>query len=271
MTRRPMLVPLLPLVLVCVALAACGSDSDGAGDTTSAPPSSAAERSGELDGRTYESTGVEGHDLVEGSTVLLTFEDGTLSIVAGCNTISGAYSLDGGTLALDGEARTTMMGCDQPLADQDTWLTEWFTAGVTVTETDGGLQLEGDGVTMDLVAGGDEVDSPLVGVTWTLETISTSDTSSNVPASVDAPTIVFAEDGSVALTLGCNTGNSTVTTSGDTLSFTPVAATRMACEQEAMDVEAAVTAVLDGDVTFTIEGDRLTLTKGSDSLTYAGA
>ncbi|MHB1137367.1 MAG: META domain-containing protein [Microthrixaceae bacterium] len=262
------------LVLACLAVAACGSDSDS-GDTTApdstAPVTTVAEGSGGLDGQSFESTTVEGHELVEGSTVLLTFEDGTLSVIAGCNTISGAYSLQGGTLAFEGEPRMTMMGCDQALADQDTWLGGWLTAGVAVTETDGGLQLEGDGVTMDLVAGGEEVDAPLVGVTWTLETISTDATSSNVPASVTAPTIEFAADGTVALTLGCNNGNSTVTTSGDTLTFTVVASTRMACEDDAMTVEAAVTAVIDGEVTFSIDGDRLTLTKGTSSLTYVGA
>ncbi len=267
---------ILPLVIACVALAACGSDSDGESGTTTtttAAAPSGSSGSSELDGRTFESTSVTGHDLVDGSTVQLSFDDGNLSVSAGCNTISAAYTLEGGTLQFDGDARTTMMGCDDPLAEQDAWLTEWFTAGVAVTETDGGLQLEGDGVTMDLRVGGDvgEGGAPLVGVTWTLETISADGTSSNVPASVTAPTLEFADDGTVTLTLGCNSGSATTTTSGDTITFGPVMSTKMACDDAAMTVEASVLAVLDGEVTSTIDGDRLTLTKGTSSLTYAGA
>ena len=262
------------LAAVCLVVTACGSESDGdaASDTTtSESTTTVAAASGELDGRSYESVAVTGRDLVEGSAVVLSFEDGNMSVVAGCNTTSGAYSLEDGTLTLEGDARSTMMGCDQALADQDTWLTEWFSAGVTVTETAGGLTLEGDGVTIEFGVGGDELAAPLVGAVWTLETISTDGTASSVPASVEAPTLEFLADGNVNATTGCNTGGTSVTTGDGTLTFEPMRMTMMACEGDTAAVETAVTTTLEGEVTYTIEGNQLTLTKGATSLVYAGA
>jgi heat shock protein HslJ len=263
------------LAALCLVVAACGSESDGdAGSdttTTSESTTTVAAASGELDGRSYESVSITGRELVEGSTVVLSFEDGDVSVVAGCNTTSGAYSFEDGTLTLEGDARSTMMGCDDALSEQDAWLTEWLSAGVTVTETDDGMTLEGDGVTIELVAGGDELAAPLVGAVWTLETISTDGTASNVPASVQAPTLEFLANGDVNATTGCNTGGTSVTTGEGTMTFGPMRLTMMACEGDAGSVEAAVTTTLDGEVTYTIEGNQLTLTKGDTSLVYAGA
>ena len=47
------------------------------------------EAAADLDGTTYESTSVEGHDLVPGEPVRLVFEDDTMSVSAGCNTLFG--------------------------------------------------------------------------------------------------------------------------------------------------------------------------------------
>lgn len=261
------------LAVAALGLSACGSDSDetsssskdGATTTTAAPASSS-----DLDGSTYVSTSVMGHDLVDGTAITLTFTDGDLSIVAGCNTMSGAYTLDGDTLQLDGQSRTTMMGCEQPLMDQDQWIVTWLSDGVDMSLTDTGLTLTGGDVSVAFAKGGDEVPSDLVGPTWTLETTTTAGAASSVPASVQAPTLVFNEDGTVNVFAGCNTGSTTATASGTTLTFTPMALTRMACEEPASSIETTVTAVLDGDVAYTIEGNQLTLTNGDTALTYAG-
>ena len=47
--------------------------------------------------------------------------------------------------------------------------------------------------------------------------------------------------------------------------------TKMACNGEPQAVETAVLAVLDGDVTFAIEGAQLTLTKATQGLVYRAA
>ncbi len=53
-----------------------------------------ASASPDLDGREFVSTQVDGHDLVADSTIRISFEDGSLSINAGCNTMFGAYTVE---------------------------------------------------------------------------------------------------------------------------------------------------------------------------------
>src|SRR3954470_7514430 len=82
-------------VLVGLLVTACGGgSSSSAGDVPGSAPTKA-----DLDGSAFASTSVEGHDLVAGSTVRLTFEDGSLSANAGCNTMTGSYDVTDGRLA----------------------------------------------------------------------------------------------------------------------------------------------------------------------------
>ena len=95
----------------------------------------------DLDGRTYTSTEVRGHDLVAGSQVTLTFEDGRVSAQAGCNTMNGAATWDDGTLDVTGPMASTMMACEQALMEQDQWLSSFLTSSPA---------LEADGQTLTL-------------------------------------------------------------------------------------------------------------------------
>ena len=114
------------VLLLVSAVAGCADDSDD-GATPSPPSSSSspAEATGAaldpaaLDGASYTSTSVEGHELVPGSAIDLTFEGDTMSVWAGCNTLFGGYGVDGSTLAWSSEPAATMMMCEPELAEQD--------------------------------------------------------------------------------------------------------------------------------------------------------
>lgn len=117
-----------PLVLIAavagvLSLGACGDSSP------------------DLDGRSYTSTEVRGHDLVAGSTVTLAFEDGRISANAGCNTMNGAATWNGGTLDVAEPLASTMMGCEEELAAQDQWLSSFLTSSPA-------LKVEGDTLTL---------------------------------------------------------------------------------------------------------------------------
>jgi len=120
-SRRARLV--LLAVVAVLSLGACGD---------SAP---------DLDGRSYTSTEVRGHDLVAGSTVTLTFEDGRISANAGCNTMNGSATWDGGTLDVAEPMASTMMACEDDLAAQDQWLSSFLTSSPA-------LEVEGDTLTL---------------------------------------------------------------------------------------------------------------------------
>ena len=223
------------------ALAAC---TGGGGTATPAPsPSPSVASPAGLDGRTFLSTAVTGHVLVPGSTVRLTFADGTLGATAGCNSMSGAYRIADGRLET-GQMATTEMACAEPLMAQDQWLAG-FLAGAGITLDGNTLTLAKEGVTMTLT---DRVvadpDRPLLGTRWVVDGLVAGDAVSSVPAGVTAA-LTFS-DGRVVVEAGCNRGGGGVEITDTTITFAPIALTRMACAEPAMAVEQAVTAVLAG-------------------------
>jgi heat shock protein HslJ len=275
-------------VLAALALlaAGCGDDGDeGAGDTggggSTTAPSDAADTAGPggddpLAGRTFLATQVTGHDLVPGSELRLTFDGDLLVVAAGCNSMRSGYAFDGGRLAWTGNPAATMMACEPELMAQDEWMAGLLTAGVEAEVAGDDLVLTSGDVRIELVAepAGGAADgaagsSPsLYGTTWTLTSIIDGEGASSVPAGVEPPTLVFAEDGSVGLFTGCNSGSTSVEITDTTAVFAPPVTTLIGCDGDAGVVEAAVLAVVDGQVDLVVDGDQLTLGKGEDGLAF---
>ncbi|MGM0384467.1 MAG: META domain-containing protein [Actinomycetota bacterium] len=106
--------------------------------------------SSELEGRTFTATEVRGHDLVEGSEMTITFEDGQVSANAGCNTLFGAASWDGGTLDVAEALASTMMACDDALMAQDQWLSDFLTSDPALSLAGTTLKLGDDSAGLTL-------------------------------------------------------------------------------------------------------------------------
>ena len=89
MTRRNRRAPVavLSTVLLGCVLAGCGEVAYRGSAT-------AGRETVDLADRTFVSTDVRGHDLVEDTSVTLSFESDRVSASAGCNTFMGAASLD---------------------------------------------------------------------------------------------------------------------------------------------------------------------------------
>jgi len=219
---------------------------------------------GSLDGREFLSQSVEGQELVEGSTIRLGFADGSISAHAGCNQMNGAYTLDGDVLHVEALA-TTEMACEPPLMDQDTWLAEFLSSGPAVTLDGDTLTLTSGDVSIVLV---DRIvadpDRPIEGTRWVVDGLVQNEGVSTVPIGVTASLTIT--DGQAAVEAGCNTGSATLEVGDATLTFGPLALTRMACPDEQMQVEQLVSQVLDGEVEYEIEADVLRLTNGDVGL-----
>ena len=97
----------------------------------------------ELGGRTFTSTEVRGHSLVDGTTIRLSFEDDAISAQAGCNTMVGGVSWSDGVLVTDGQLAMTMMACDDALSAQDQWLSDLLTSEPAIA-LDGDTLVLGD-------------------------------------------------------------------------------------------------------------------------------
>ena len=125
------------LGLTVALLGGCGSVEDPLADR--------------VDGRTYVSASVEGHDLVAGSTITLTFEGEDLAARAGCNTMRGGWTDgDGEEVRWTSPPASTLMACEPALMDQDTWLAGLLTDGMDVVDGDADLTLTSGDVTIAL-------------------------------------------------------------------------------------------------------------------------
>jgi heat shock protein HslJ len=223
-----------------------------------------------LDGRTFLSTSVKqgGADrpLVANTRITLSFTDGRIGLSAGCNIIGGTYRLDGATLLVDA-AGMTEMGCDDARHNQDDWIATFFSSRPTLQLTGNELVLERDGLVITLldrtVA---DPDLPLVGTTWTVNSIVSGSTVSSVPDGVVA-SLQLTADGAVRVQTGCNTGTGRYQVDGATIRFSQIALTRRACIGAAGEMEKAVMAVVGAQqVAYRVEAQGLTLTAGERGL-----
>lgn len=250
------------MVILCagaVLAAGCGarpaSDPGGSG-------SSGGSGGEELRGRTFLSTSVtedgQPRQLAAGTRVSLQFtDDGRLLAAAGCNTMVGPVQTRGGRIDVTDLSSTTM-GCDGPRHEQDRWFGEllaarpsWRLEGTTLVLTSGATEL----VLADREVA--EPDVALEGTTWVVDTIVDGEVASSVPAGGSASLVLRA--GEAAVSTGCNSGSAPYQVSGTALIFGEPAISRKACQPELMQLERAVLAVLQGQVTFAIDADRLRL------------
>ena len=268
---------LVILVTFMVSLVVGGCTGGGASTSPTGPASAgsslvasspAGSTQATLDGRTFLSTKVEGHDLVRGSTIRLTFQDGRIGVSAGCNQMSGSYAFVGGHLKT-GQMATTEMGCEPPLMAQDVWVGT-FLDGATVTLAGDTLTLVNGGVTMTLtdrkVA---DPDRPLQGTRWVVDGIIAGDAVSSVPAGVTA-SLTIAND-QLRVQIGCSGGVALVQATATTLTIGPIAPMQEGCAPDGSAIQKAVWAVLSGQVTYAIEADVLTLTSGPAGLMLRAA
>jgi heat shock protein HslJ len=113
-------------------------------------------------------------------------------------------------------------------------------------------------------AGAGELD----GTTWTIVSLEGADGTLEAPA--DA-TIRFAQDG-ISVATGCNSGFGPATVGAGTVTFGPLALTRMACTDELGEWESALGAFLDGELSYELTDDQLVLTNADGAtLTLSAA
>ncbi|MBB5870800.1 heat shock protein HslJ [Allocatelliglobosispora scoriae] len=239
------------LAVLLLVVAGCGGADAGG----SAAP---------LDGRTFLSTSVKENgqpkDLVPGTRLSLTFDQGKVSAIAGCNHLFGDVTIDGGKLTV-GQMGGTDMGCDKPRHDQDAWVTEFLTGGPA-------FRLDGD--TLVLTGSKGEItltdrrvvtpDKALIGTRWQVESLIEGDTVSSVPTGEQAY-VVLTDDGKATGSTGCNQFGASAVEADGRITFSQVRSTKMACPGGGDVLERAVLAVLGaGPLTWRIDADKLTLT-----------
>lgn len=211
-------------------------------------------------------------DAPEDARVDLVFEGGSIAGQSACNRYGGPYEVDGTSISF-GDLFSTNMACDQPLMELES---AYLAALGQVGEHEvGAEELVLTGSDVRLVFDVEAAPEPLalVGTAWSLETVGTGSDAVSSPIAGTTVTLQLEDDGSASGNGGCNTYRTAYETDGSSITFEPIASTKMACEPDVMDQEAAVLGALEQAATFEIVGDVLTLS-GADGgflVSFSGA
>ena len=235
-------------------LAACGDDDD--------EPAAATVTAAEVDGREFTSTSVTGAELVPDSHVGLSFWDGHLAAFAGCNTLNGAFEIDGARLVVGDALAATLMLCDEAHTQQDAWLAELISAGPTISLDGDQLTLTHADVTMVFTDPQGRA-LQLAGATWWVEQFEVA----GAPLEVPAAAAISFTDSTANVATGCNSAFGAVEIGDTTVRFDLTGQTMMACAGELQTFESALLGFLQNELTYTIDDRVATLTDGSSVLT----
>jgi heat shock protein HslJ len=189
----------------------------------------------------------------------LSFSDSQVSGNVGCNTFSGAYSLDGDRLTIDPKMAMTMMACEEPLMVLEQAVTAHLAAVSSYRRTGARMELlDAEGATLLLL---EEVgETPLVGVPWRLERYDNGSSTLAPPLPGTEITLLLTPEGRVSGSDGCNRYMSGYSVRDGHLTFRQSATTRMACRNAAVAEQAAAYAAVLGSVRkYRIEGKELLL------------
>jgi heat shock protein HslJ len=240
----------IPLLLAVVALAACGADPNDAAPSASAPgPSTPITVSTpDLEGVTWE-LGAQAFNLpgLDQSRPTLLMEGGMASGFGGCNRFNGTYTLAPPALSFRDIAQTQMACGAVPTAIEQAYL-DRLAKVAKYTMDEPGLQLrDGSGT---LLLEFSPANTSLVG-SWTVTGFLTSSGSAFTSASTAGePTAVFAADGTVSGTTGCNSYNGPYTQGpDDAVKIGPLAKTLAACTDPDLSAqEASFTKAMEASV-----------------------
>lgn len=168
------------------------------------------------------------------------------------------------TVAAAGLVLTACGSGDDSNASDDTTVVPDEGAG-----DDAGGEERDDGAegsqTTDVGAGDGASGDDLFGSVFTVATAETASQTFTPGDSAEAH-VKFEENGDVGGFAGCNSFGGKAKVGDGTITFSQIFSTQKACSGDAGELEGAVMGLLDGEVSYEVDGDTVTLTSGDNTL-----
>lgn len=240
----------LAIALFAFLGAACGAEED-------APPpaTTAVEPVDDLADATWLlRTGLGPLETLTTAPPTLTIEQETVSGFAGCNTYTGAITVDGAEIRIE-DVATTFKACPEAETVVEEAFLESLASAATWSVVDDELRLaDADGSVLMRLG------PATIEGSWRATGIRTPDGEAveSVPAGVDQ-TISFFRNGTVTGSAGCNDFSGTFTVVDETLALSDLATTELACDAAVMGQEAAYLDALGRTTQLRLGGDTLDL------------
>jgi heat shock protein HslJ len=247
----------LAMLLLASALAGCA--------TAPAAPAPAVDP---LAGTAWILAALPGRSLAPGPAVTLRFADGRAQGSDGCNRYSTPYSAGGGHLEVSPRGATTMMACPPELMQQAADYGAALANARAYRLADRQLHLvAGDGRAL---AAFSAQDTALAATAWRVTAINNGRQAVVSVAAGSAMTMVFAADGRLSGSAGCNNYTAAYSDEGGRVAIQPPAATRRMCAGKGvMEQEQWLLAALATVASARIEGNRLELRSATGALAVA--
>lgn len=188
------------------------------------------------------------------------FQGGQLSANAGCNRITGSYTLDGSILTIGKGLAATQMGCPPPLMAQEKAVIRALRRVATAHRDGPYLELR-DSAGEVLLRFSLPQTSPLSQRSWRLEGYDDGKPTLVAPIEGSEITLELDGEGRLGGKDGCNRYMSGYTLEDDAMSIGPIATTRMACRGGPEQAEQAqrYAAALTRAARYRLQGQELTL------------
>lgn len=217
-----------------------------------------ATESASLDGSAWVLASLPGRSLVSDATPTARFEAGRVTGSDGCNRYFMPFTAQGSMIEVGPMGPSTQMACaESTMAQAEAFITALLTAR-SFRHGDGTLELlDAKGAALATLAA---QASSIAGTSWNVTMINNGRQAVVGIVSDSTVTMVFDTEGRVSGSAGCNRYTAAYHAEGDTLRFSSVAATRLACPDQALtEQEQAFLRALESVATLGFEGDRLVL------------
>jgi heat shock protein HslJ len=193
--------------------------------------------------------------------------EGQLGGNASCNQFFASYTIDGDALTV-GQAGSTMMACEPvEVMEQEAQYLNNLQAAATFAATAEELTIANAAGDVVLTFRASQPAS-LTGTTWTVTSVNTGTEAVTSLIEGTTMTAVFAEDGALNGSAGCNNFMSSYTLDGEAITIAPAATTRKMCNEPAgiMEQETQFVNALATAATYHISGNNLELRTADGAL-----